>query len=214
MIIIDQIGIFYIFPLLIRCACIYSVCSFTSNLVYAYKLENSNYLIRRMLDNGRHVSRRMSIGQATASSVVGTFERVYAEHTRICAHVLYGDQKIWSMMMFSFLTTNVPANVYFITHLLFDQLPIFEQLFYSVIMLIQLVAAVFILLRLAKNSKLIHQFDRYIPAIQQMLTGHQYLHCKLKFDQLMHRLTTGKYGMTVGPVFLVTYESVVKVRLD
>lgn len=93
-------------------------------------------------------------------------------------------------------------------------LPLFERLFFTVILIVQMFAATFILIRLAKNSKLIHSFEPYIPAIQQILEGGQYLGCKLKFDQLLHRLTSGpKYGMSVGAIIVpVTYDNVVKVH--
>src|SRR5699024_6966763 len=106
--------------------------------------------------------------------------------------ILFGNSKIWSTMMLAFLCTNVPANVYFINHLFFDHLPIFESIFFSVILFVQMTAATFILIRLSKNSKLIHSFVRYIPAIQQLIRGPPYILCKLKFDQLLHRLTSGK----------------------
>ena len=211
----DLIGVGYAFPFLMRCACIYSACSFTGNLVYTYKLTQCEQLIQNTLRNSRRSSgsKKTNWPKMSIINFVKNFEHFYFEHTRICAHILYGDDKIWSKIMFCFLTTNVPANCYFLTHLLFDNLPLFDSMFFWVFLIVQIFAAVFVLLRLAKNSKLIHRFHWYIPAIQQLINGQQpqFMHVKLKFDDLLHRLNTTKYGMTVGPLFLITYESVLKV---
>lgn len=194
--------------MLIRCACLYSVCSLTGNLVYGYKLKQCDELLSSVLRNYRVACR----SSRNVTSATAKLEHCLTEHTRICAHILFGNSKIWSSIMFYFITTNIPSNSYFVVHLLFDKMPLLESFIYTVLLCVQLIAAVFVLLRLAKNSKLIHGFSRYVPAVQQILHGRQFISLKLKYDDLLHRLTSTKYGMTVGPIFLVTYESVFKVN--
>lgn len=180
--------------------------------MYGYKLKRCSELLSSVLGNYR-VSRRRSVSRQGMTSATGKLDHCLTEHTQICAHVLYGNSKIWSTIMFYFIATNVPSNVYFIIHLHFDKMPFLESLIYIVLLCTQLIAAVFVLLRLAKNSKLIHGFGKYVPAVQQVLQGRMCIHLKFKYDHLLHRLTSTKYGMTVGPIFLVTYESVFKILL-
>lgn len=203
-------GLFFAFPMLIKMSCIYSFCSLISTMVYSYKLSHYRTVIKMTLRE-QHFS---SANLAYQMLYIARIDRFYREYTRICVHILYGNAKIWSTLMLSFLCTNVPANVYFINHIFFDHLPVFESIFFSVFLTVQMAAATFILIRLSKNSQLIHSFARYIPPIQQLIRGRAHLLYKLKFDQLLHRLTSGKkYGMSVGFIISITYESVVKVMV-
>jgi len=98
---------------------IYCLSSLMSNLVYGYKLKLWNHRLPTILQTRRSIASRQNL--------IANCENFYTEHTKICAHTLRGNGTFWGKMFFLFLVTNISLNLYFITHLWFDDLPFFRS---------------------------------------------------------------------------------------
>lgn len=107
-----------------------------------------------------------------------------------------------------------PINIYFIRRMIF-----LENTFYSLVMMycassVQLLAGMVVFAPLAWCQKVFHSPREFIPKLQPLLVGYQWLIFKLKYDDLYGRLKDKgpKCAVSIGPAGAITYLSSLEVR--
>ena len=166
-------------------------------------------------------------------------ESFIREHTFMCHQVIHGNQEIWSRMLFYFLCTNLPSNIYLLIHLFLSnsgekqsssqsssikregnrEFSLVDTVAIGTVFAGQTATVLLVLLILAQQCKELHSFARYVPALQQILkvgngSGSVAVKVglKLKYDLLLERLISGKrYGVSIGPLWTITYDTLCQV---
>lgn len=117
-------------------------------------------------------------------------------------------------LIINFLSYCRPINIYFIRRMIF-----LENTFYSLVMMycassVQLLAGMVVFAPLAWCQKVYHSPREFIPKLQPLLVGYQWLIFKLKYDDLYGRLKDKgpKCAVSIGPSGAITYLSSLEVR--
>ncbi len=142
-------------------------------------------------------------------------------------------------MLFYFLCTNLPSNIYLLIHLFLSnsgekqsssqsssikregnrEFSLVDTVAIGTVFAGQTATVLLVLLILAQQCKELHSFARYVPALQQILkvgngSGSVAVKVglKLKYDLLLERLISGKrYGVSIGPLWTITYDTLCQV---
>lgn len=214
LIVFDHISMHYIFGLLVRSG-VYCFLCFISVCVNSFKFTHFEQTFRVIIKRNRSAKFR---SYSFRCQINQKLEQFISEHTMICYHILRGNENIWNKILLSFLCTNLPSNIYFFIRLFLmngGRLPLIDSLAIGCVFFGQTCIVVIVLVLLAQQSKALHRFHRYVPAIQQLISGRAKVALKLQYDDLLQRLTRGaRYGVTIGPFWVITYETIFQVMLQ
>jgi len=132
--------------------------------------------------------------------------RFLVDHTRICIVLIDANKQVFGPVMFCFMLTNVPINVYLISRFLLKPNFAFEFFITCIAFITQLLAINVTMTTLAANCKIMHSPIRFIPALQQVVRARESLQLKLRFLELYSRLSTGspQYGISIGELHTIT----------
>lgn len=218
---------------------VYCLLCFTTFTISSYKCALYRRLITFFI--GKHQSRghfRSYSFRLQVEKRLGDFIR---EHTILCYQVVHGNRHLWSTMLLAFLATNLPSNIYLLIRLFLSgsgssigicnskdtEFELVDTVAIGVIFAGQTAVVAVVLGILAQQSKTLHSFARYVPALQQILNAgngngsrnsgrasFKILSLKLKLDLLLERLTCGRpYGVSIGPLWTITYDTLIQVRM-
>lgn len=131
------------------------------------------------------------------------------EHNHLTYLILYGNRHLFSWIMYGFLNTNVPINVYLISSSTVGrEEPLMHVYLYWWCIVLQLLAFTFSFIPLAWCCSVFHKPRKSIPTLQGMIKGHFWMDSKLKYDTLYGRLLSEpKLAITVGPLVAITFMS-------
>ena len=133
---------------------------------------------------------------------------------QICYLVVAGSDELFGAVLFTFLITNVPINIYCIRNLVFLRLdPIIVATFYFMIT-VQFVALVTVFGPPAWCCAVYHAPKKWIFQLQIRLSGPPWCLLKLKYDDLLNRMLYGsKIAIYMGPNSPITYMSALEVSI-
>lgn len=145
-----------------------------------------------------------------------------------------GGVKLFSAIMWAFLATNTPINIYCLQRLVFYKQPFFVTVIVWFIICLQICALCVVLGPLARCCQLLHRPTKWIARFQLMTSEtlsdqfgnssnritsgqkqkRQWTMLKFKFNDLFFRLLFGpKYAICIGPTSPITYMTAVEVLL-
>ncbi|KAJ6224139.1 hypothetical protein RDWZM_002684 [Blomia tropicalis] len=131
-------------------------------------------------------------------------------YTQVTSHVLNGNREIFGAIMYTFLMTNIPVNVYLLQRNVFMKQRQFEIAIVWMVIALQLISAFNVLTLLSWSAAVYRKPAKFIPILQPMLHGsRKWLSLKIKYDNFYHRLVDGgtQIGIAIGPIHTVTYRS-------
>ncbi|KAJ6215886.1 hypothetical protein RDWZM_010386 [Blomia tropicalis] len=129
-------------------------------------------------------------------------------YIRTTTMVLNGSSDLFSIILYNFLLTNIPINIYLLVRNIFQHPSEIESILMWLIIIGQLIGATLIFSLLSWSTVIYHTPANFIPVLQPMLNRSKYwLSNKIKYDDLYYRLIDGrsKIGVSIGPIKTVTY---------
>lgn len=212
LILFDQYIVYFLCYTLMRIS-LYTVCCLILVQTSTFKLRLYQQLFDHIWVMGNSI--RFNSGHKT--SLMTCLTQFISEHLFICYFVIRGNKYIWSRVLKCFLFTNLPPSIYFLIRVFlttYNRLPLIDSIVVGGIFFVQSITILLVLYLLAKQSKMIHMYNRYIPSIQQLLYGKLYWNLKFKYDNLMYRLLEGPtYGVSIGSFWVITFGTMSKILL-
>lgn len=198
LIVLDLFAIYLCVACLFKVALLYTFSILIQSCMLHYHLIELYTLLRTLIQRlSRHIRVPVQIEQIELRYFL-------AEHTLICTNLLRNNREISGNMVFAFLLTNIPVNIYLCIRLFKVHMQPVETFVFGAFMSIQILFTMVVLLAIAHRHRSIHCIYKWLPRLQFYIRGGNLLH-KLKYDSLLQRLTTGpKYGVTIGPLYTVT----------
>lgn len=134
----------------------------------------------------------------------------HEEHNRIVHYILYSNHKFWSDILFAFVVSQIPINVYFNEYLFFRPNDLQESiLLIEFITVLQIVSVLVSLYPMAHLSNCVHRFSGYLPTMQQ------YLKCpRMRIQNLAHfesLVGAKRVAFSVGPLGQLTTRNMFEV---
>ncbi|KAJ6224140.1 hypothetical protein RDWZM_002685 [Blomia tropicalis] len=136
-------------------------------------------------------------------------------YTQVTSHLLNGNREIFGTIMYAFLMTNIPVNVYLLQRNVFMKQRQFEIAIVWMVIALQLISAFNVLTLLSWSAAVYRKPAKFIPILQPMLHGSRnWLLLKIKYENFFHRLVDGgpQIGIAIGPIHTVTYRSSLEVK--
>lgn len=147
------------------------------------------------------------------------FQEFMVGHTKASYLFSTGGVKLFSFIMWAFLITNTPINIYCIRRLVFIEQPLLVDVIVWFIFSLQFCACLVVMGPLARGCQILHQPSAWIPRLQLMIThadkGQQlnWMLLKFKYNDLFFRLLFGpKYAICFGPTNPITYMTALEVN--
>lgn len=142
-------------------------------------------------------------------------DRQLHDYVEITSLALIGSRDLFGIILYNFVITNIPVNIYILRRNLFEDPEPVERFMLWVIMYLQILSAFIVFGLLSYGSAVYHKPAKFIPVLQLMMKRSRcWLWYKIKFDDLHFRLLNGpKIGVAVGPVHTVTYRTSLEVYL-
>lgn len=135
------------------------------------------------------------------------------DHNRVCYFMSARNLQLFGSVMFVFILTNLPINIYLISRVLLARNHPLEWLLLATIFTAQVTAATVVMAPMAANCKVMHSPTKIIPKLQLLLRGRAWRIYKFKFMDLYVRLSCGpKFGVSVGDLNAITYMQICEVR--
>ena len=135
-------------------------------------------------------------------------------HNRVTYLVISGSHELFAFVLYAFLLTNIPVNVYLIQRNIFEQQKLMDQMVLWTVVFIQLIVFIIVFGPLAWCAEVYHSPAKFIPILQPMLRGSSgWLWHKMKYEDLYHRLIDDgpKLAVCVGSVREITYMASIEV---
>ncbi|KAJ6219467.1 hypothetical protein RDWZM_005279 [Blomia tropicalis] len=130
------------------------------------------------------------------------------EYNRITSLVLDGSNQVFGAVLYYFLLTNIPINIFLLSRGVFEDQSTIEEALSWTIVYGQLIAMVIVFSLLSWSTAVYHKPSKFIPVLQPMLKGNsKWLWYKIKYNDLYHRLVDDgpKIGVAFGDMHTVTY---------
>ncbi|KAH9405349.1 hypothetical protein TYRP_001197 [Tyrophagus putrescentiae] len=208
--------IYYCLMRMLRCALFFIYCSLLGTLVYTGHLTEIGDRVNRLLQAYSFQTGSFSgYGSLMVFPVTyrPLFTRFLHDHNLICSLVLTGSRDLFGDILFVFLLTNMPINIWLIRRLfVLNQTTIDHLLLWTVISC-QSAALAIVFWPLAYCQKVFHSPKKWINLFQLKSKGSvRWLRLKLKYDDLFHRLSTGpKMAISIGPIDAITFGTALEV---
>lgn len=193
---------------LIRYAIFFTLCTLMGTITLAgHSLQMRRKVEKRLLATSFRRCRRLS------PRWKGLLKEHLREHSLVTYYAISGSEALNGPVLYAFLCTNVPINVYLISRTVLGEQQAWVNLaVYWLIVLLQLAALVAVFAPLAWTSSVFHAPKGFIPKLQIMTRGRYWLPTKLKYDDLYGRLVRGpKMAISVGSVTAITYFTTMEV---
>ncbi|KAI2795479.1 hypothetical protein BLOT_016694 [Blomia tropicalis] len=132
------------------------------------------------------------------------------EYNRITSLVLDGSNQIFGSVLYYFLLTNMPINIFLLARNVFEDQSTVEEFLSWMIATCQLVSMFIVFSLLSWSTAVYHKPAKFIPVLQPMLKRNSnWLWYKIKYTDLYHRLVDNgpKIGVAFGDMHTVTYVS-------
>lgn len=206
-ILLDFAMIIYSFNTLIQTGLVFAYFSVVAALMFRWKIKYALNNLKIVKNKAKNFKRYLS-----------AVEYFLREHHLMNLDIMTGNEQLWSRVLFAFLLTNSLPNVYLCTRLAFDTLTYTEQVITWTVFLGQSAASVISSIPCAAFSAALHAPSKVLVLVQSRLQAGSkdrlLFSYKLKLDDLLKRLLIGQtYGVTVGPLGVVTYSNLFQVFL-
>lgn len=151
-------------------------------------------------------------------------------HNRLTQFIAYFNHRFISRILFTFMLTNLPPNIYMITYIWLNPADFINQLFINCTIALQLIALLFFIWPMMKLNASIYSFAKYLFPLQ-IVSQQQQPKCMMNEDHrssiriIKHKIKLLQFyeqthseskfviGFTIGPLDLVTRYIAYKVRL-
>ncbi|KAJ6219638.1 hypothetical protein RDWZM_005450 [Blomia tropicalis] len=132
------------------------------------------------------------------------------EHNRVTSLLISGNREMFGHLLYLFIMTNIPGNVYMIRRIFFGKHELIDMVLTWAMVFFQLLVCTVVFGPLAHITKMTHSPNKYIPTLQPMLRQAKgWLWFKIKYEDLYHRLVDNgpKLAITIGPLTPITYKN-------
>ena len=134
-------------------------------------------------------------------------------HTKVTRVVLQTGDENLSLLMYTFLVTNIPISVFFLTYIIYADSSLTFQIMVDLVVLVITVAFLVTLVPPALVNKESKKSANQMPRIQQEIKSDN-LRLKLKYMSHYEQLTSNKIGFKVGPFGTITIDIIVQVLVQ
>lgn len=189
---------------LLQCALFFTFCTIIATLTYSGHVRELYKIVKIKVLKNRQ--------QLTFSTIFINLQKLLEDHNKVCYLVVAGSNELFGAVLFSFLVTNVPINIFCIRQLVFFKTNFTEKYLISFTMAMQFFALAAVMGPPAWCSVLYHSIARQIPKLQVLMNGRPWLLLKLKYDDFLNRMLYGcKIAIFMGPAGPITYSSALEV---
>lgn len=200
------LSVYQIYQIL-RAASFYVACSWFATAVFTRHAKAFYFKVKQLLKNSR--KKHYQIVFDKQHHVI---DQMIRKHNKICYLVVRGSEDLFGSVMFVFLLTNVPINVYIFWRIIFQKRTLIDMFVYWIVILLQVGAAITVFSPLAYSCGVYHSPKKFLLVIQKHLQGKQWVQRKLKIDDLYFRLIQGpKLAVSIGFLRAVTYLATLEV---
>ena len=205
---LDILYLFYCLLPMIRCALFFTFCTFIATMIFTGHSEEVRKEVVCLMDKYQRKDK-------LPHCAIAQLKRFLRVHNLVSYFAVCGSKEIFGSVMFAFMGTNIPINVYMIRIFLFKPILLVDLAMMATVFLAQSFAACSVFVLLAYSCKKFHSPKKVILRVMMVLEGHRWMMLKMKFNDLYYRLNYGvKIAITVGPLHGITYFSALEVRLD
>ncbi len=205
---LDLLYLFYFLLPMIRCALFFTFCTFIGTMIFTGHSEEVRKEAVCLME--KYQKRGKLPHSATAQ-----LKRFLRVHNLVSYFAVCGSEEIFGSVMFAFMGTNIPINVYMIKICLYKPIFSVDLAMMATVFLVQSVAACSVFVLLAYSCKKFHSPKKVLLRVMMVLEGQRWLMLKMKFNDLYYRLNYGvKIAITVGPLHGITYFSALEVQID
>ena len=186
-------------------ALFFTMCTIMGTIVFAGHVIETNKTIWKLIEKYRCENLMLPSIPLPCRMIISN---QMFEHNRVTYLVISGSRELFGYILYSYLLTNLPINVYLLRRNVFEQQELEEQLLIWLVILLQLLASMIVFGPLAWCAEVYHSPEKFIPILQPMLRGPRgWLIYKMKYEDLYHRLIDDgpKLAVSIGPVRAITY---------
>ena len=189
----------------IQNAMFFTFCTITGTIVFCGHVIETNQTVWKLIDKYRSHNSMLSWIPFRCRRII---VNQLVEHNRVTYLVIAGSRELFGYVLYAYLLTNIPINVYLIRRNFYKQQDFIDKLMLSLIIFFQMLISLLIYLPLAYGNNVYHSPAKYIPFLQTMLRDRKgWLWYKMKYEDLYHRLVDNgpKLAISIGPVRAITY---------
>ncbi|KAI2796288.1 hypothetical protein BLOT_015842 [Blomia tropicalis] len=138
------------------------------------------------------------------------------EYNRVTSLLLDGNRQIFGTILYYFLLSNIPVNIFLLARGVFEDHRTIEEIISWVFMFSQLTIMFIVFSLLSWLTAVCHKPSTFIPVLQPMLKSNSnWLWYKIKYTDLYYRLVDNgpKIGVAFGDMHTVTYVSSFEILL-
>src|SRR5699024_2066514 len=132
----------------------------------------------------------------------------------VTSYLVDGGEKLFGALMFAFVLTNLPINIYLLRKIMFTptgMLP-YIRLLYYLLFLVHTAIFALLMLPISWASTRLHEPKRWLSKAQLVNTHSKLLWHRLKVDDLFGRLVSGpKISIYMGPSNPITFKTTLEV---
>ncbi|KAI2799985.1 hypothetical protein BLOT_012196 [Blomia tropicalis] len=193
----------------IQNAMFFTFCTITGTIVFCGHVIETNQTVWKLIDKYRSHNSMLSW-------IPFLFRRIIVnqlvEHNRVTYLVISGSRELFGYVLYAYLLTNIPINVYIIRRNLYETQEFKDQLILYVIAFLQLLAAIIVFIPLAWCAKIYHSPAMFIPILQPMFRNqHGWLLYKMKLRlKLINVLIIADRFVCLFQLFLETNQIIWK----
>ncbi|KAJ6219639.1 hypothetical protein RDWZM_005451 [Blomia tropicalis] len=196
----------------IQNAMFFTFCTITGTIVFCGHVIETNQTVWKLIDKYRSHNSMLSWIPFRCRRII---VNQLVEHNRVTYLVISGSRELFGYVLYAYLLTNIPINVYIIRRNLYETQEFKDQLLLYVIAFLQLLAAIIVFIPLAWCAKIYHSPAMFIPILQPMLRNqHGWLLYKMKYEDLYNRLIDRgpKLAVSIGTLRAITYMASFEVK--
>jgi len=132
--------------------------------------------------------------------------------TNIYVLAINASNVLFGGTIFACILTTIPINIYYIRRTFFAVQPCIQKVAESIVIVIQIISYLIIFTPFAWCCAVYHSPKTFIPKLQSMLHGNQWIIFKLKLNDIFDRLVRGpKIAINIGPTKEITYATSLEV---